>query len=321
MAITKKIVDKMNGIINVESEKGIGTEFTVIVPLRTSDKANKTNIGNIDIQALYILIVDDSPIEAEYSKMVLEEAGIRADICTNGKDALLKMEIQHARKQPYNMVLIDWDIRNEKCGEISSEIIRLYKDESIVIALTAYNWEEIRDDAFKAGVDNYIEKPLYSEDITANLEQIARRSKMSIFKEKTKARLDGRRILLAEDVEINADIVMNMLEMENIRVDLALNGLEAVDMFEKSTEGIYSAILMDVRMAKMDGLEATKAIRSLDRTDAKRIPIIALTDYSFDEDVQLSLQAGMNAHLKKPVDADTLTRVLGELIYEAEQKM
>ena len=144
---------------------------------------------------------------------------------------------------------------------------------------------------------------------------------MNLFKDKKKARLTGRRILLAEDVEINAEIMMDMLEMENIKVDHAENGQVAVDLFENSTEGIYSAILMDVRMPIMDGLEAAKVIRSMDRPDAKRIPIIALTANSFDEDVQLSLQAGMNAHLSKPVESDTLIRTLGELIYEAEQSL
>ena len=144
---------------------------------------------------------------------------------------------------------------------------------------------------------------------------------MAIFKEKNRARLEGRRILLAEDVELNAEILTDMLEMENIKTDHAENGKIAVELFGKSTAGIYSAILMDVRMPVMDGLEAAKAIRAMDREDAGRIPIIALTANAFDEDVQLSMQSGMNAHLSKPVEADRLIRILGELIYESEQKI
>ena len=142
---------------------------------------------------------------------------------------------------------------------------------------------------------------------------------MPIFKEKKKAKLAGRRILLAEDVDINAEILVDSLEIEDIKVDHAENGKMALEMFEKSTAGIYAAILMDVRMPVMDGLEATAAIRALDREDAKKIPIIALTANAFDEDVQRSLQAGMNSHLSKPIEAETLIKVLGELIYEAEQ--
>ena len=119
-------------------------------------------------------------------------------------------------------------------------------------------------------------------------------------------------------MEINAEIMTDTLEMENISADHAENGRIAVEMFQKSAPGTYAAILMDVRMPEMDGLEASAAIRALSRTDAKRIPIIALTANAFDEDVQRSLQAGMNAHLSKPVDPDQLIRVLGELVYEAE---
>ena len=141
----------------------------------------------------------------------------------------------------------------------------------------------------------------------------------NVFKAKKQAKLSGRRILLAEDVDINAEIIMDTLELENIKVDHATTGKVAVDMFEKSTAGIYAAILMDVRMPEMDGLEDSRIIRAMDREDAKRIPIIALTANTFDEDVQLSIQAGMNAHLSKPVETNALLRTLGELVYQAEQ--
>ena len=160
---------------------------------------------------------------------------------------------------------------------------------------------------------------LFASNIIEHLERIARQCHLAIFKEKKRARLTGRRILLAEDVELNAEILMDMLEMENVKADHAENGRVAVDLFKDSTAGVYSAILMDVRMPEMDGLEATRQIRALDREDAKRIPIIALTANAFDEDVQRSIQAGMNAHLNKPVEADHLIRILGELIYESEE--
>ena len=121
-------------------------------------------------------------------------------------------------------------------------------------------------------------------------------------------------------MEINAEIMIDVLEMEGIEVDHAENGKMAVDMFAQSGIGSYAAILMDVRMPEMDGLEATATIRTLGRKDAKRIPIIALTANAFDEDVQRSLQAGMNAHLTKPIEPNILYQVLGELIYEAERK-
>lgn len=322
MAITKRIVEMMSGSIDVEYKEGIGTIYTVMLTLRRcSRKEVQKHSGEIDPHALYVLIVDDNPIEAEHARMVLEEVGVRAEACTSGQDALRKMELQHARQQPYSMVLMDWNMPGMNGMETSAEILRQYEKESVVVAMTAYNWEDICEEANQVGVEDFLEKPLIAANIIENLERIARHSNLAIFREKNRARLEGRRILLAEDVELNAEILIDMLDMENIKADYAANGKIAVELFEQSTEGIYSAILMDVRMPLMDGLEAAKLIRAMDRADAKRIPIIALTANSFDEDVQLSMQAGMNAHLNKPVEADRLIRILGELIYEAEERM
>ena len=321
MAITNKIVEMMNGSINVESEPGVGTEFTVMVTLLKGNMSDSEYSDEIDLRAINILVVDDSPIEAEHARMVLEEAGIKADICSSGQEALQKIEVQHVRKHPYNLVLMDWSMPGMNGQETSSEITRLYDKECTIVAMTSYSWEDIREEASRVGVNHFLGKPLYEANILENISRIARESNMAIFKEKKKARLEGRRILLAEDVELNAEILMDILDMENINVDHAENGEEAVKLFENSTSGIYSAILMDVRMPVMDGLTATKVIRAMDREDAKRIPIIALTANAFDEDVQSSLQAGMNAHLNKPVEAERLVRILGELIYESEESM
>ncbi len=319
MAITKSIVELMNGTILVDSEKGVGTMFTVILTLRRGERKDTEHSGEIDPQAMKVLVVDDNPVEAEHARMVLEEVGIHTDACTSGQEALSRMEVQHSRKQPYNMVLMDWNMPGMSGSEASAEIIKLYGAECIIVAMTAYSWEDIREDANRVGVETFLMKPLFASNIIEHLERIARQCHLAIFKEKKRARLTGRRILLAEDVELNAEILMDMLEMENVKADHAENGRVAVDLFKDSTAGVYSAILMDVRMPEMDGLEATRQIRALDREDAKRIPIIALTANAFDEDVQRSIQAGMNAHLNKPVEADHLIRILGELIYESEE--
>ncbi|SEQ23371.1 CheY chemotaxis protein or a CheY-like REC (receiver) domain [Lachnospiraceae bacterium NE2001] len=282
------------------------------------DYLEKNTSSSLDLNALNVLVIDDNPIEAEYALMVLKEVGIRADACTSGQEALQKMEVQKGKQKLYNLVLMDWSMEGMSGLETATEIRRLYSGKCTVVAHTANNWEDIREEAQGTGVYNYLAKPLFEANILANIEQIARQCDMNIFKEKKRAKLSGRRILLAEDVEINAEILTDTLEIENIKVDHVANGLEAVKMFEQSTAGIYGAILMDVRMPVMDGLEASRAIRALDREDAKRIPIIALTANAFDDDVQRSLQAGMNAHLTKPVDMENLLRILGELIYEAE---
>ena len=261
--------------------------------------------------------MDDDPIEAEHARVVLEEIGIRADCCTSGQEALSKMEVQHAKYKPYNIVLMDWNMPGMSGPEAAAEINELYSKESIVVALTAYNWDEIQAEAKSVGVYNYLAKPLFTANLLDDMERIARRSNLTVFSEKTGVKLSGRRVLLAEDTDLNAEIMMDILEIEDIKADRAENGRVAVELFENSTAGIYSAILMDVRMPEMDGLEATRRIRSMDREDAKTIPIIALSANAFDEDAKLSIQAGMNAHLTKPVEADHLIHVLGELIYDA----
>ena len=317
MAITRSIVEMMNGTISVESEKGVGSTFTVAVTLRNSEQTDRAD-STVDPGRLRVLVVDDEPIAAEHARMILDEAGIRTDVCTDGQTALHMLEVQHIKQEPYNLVLMDWKMP-ESDGIDTARLIReRYDNETTVIILTAYNWDEIQEEAVRAGVDSFLAKPLFASNVLSEFEHIARRNNMRLFKEKQRAELEGRRVLLAEDMEINAEIMMDILSMRGMEADHAENGRLALEMFASSAVGVYAAILMDVRMPEMDGLEAAAAIRALDRPDAKTIPIIALTANAFDEDVQRSLQAGMNAHLSKPVESDHLYQTLEELIYEAE---
>ncbi|MBR5110332.1 MAG: amino acid permease [Clostridia bacterium] len=318
MAITKRIVEMMNGSISVESEKGVGSEFTVTVTLRNCDQQGTAQESAIDPNSFHVLVVDDDKIAAEHARMVLDEVGIYADTCTSGEEALRLMEVQRLKNKPYNLVLMDWNMPGMNGLETSAEIQKSFDRETTVVILTAYNWDDIQEEAERVGVDSFLTKPLFASKVIEEFERIARRNNMALFKEKKRASLAGCRILLAEDMEINAEIMMDILEMENIQADHAENGRAAVEMFSKSAPGTYAAILMDVRMPEMDGLEAAAAIRAMDREDAKKIPIVALTANAFDEDVQRSLQAGMNAHLIKPVEPEALYQTLGELIYEAE---
>ena len=318
MTITKRIVEMMNGTISVESEKGVGTEFTVIVTLKNCENHSAALDSMVDRSRMRVLIVDDDQIAAEHERMVLDEAGIRADTCLSGEEALHMLEVQHTKQEPYNLVLMDWKMPEMDGLETTRKIREHYSNETTVIMITAYNWDEIMEEALSAGVDSFLAKPLFLSNVISEFERIARRNNLNLFKEKQRAELAGRRILLAEDLEINAEILMDVLDLEEIQSEHAENGRIAVEMFAKSEPGYYDAILMDIRMPEMDGLQASAGIRALDRPDAKRIPIIALTANAFDEDVQCSLQAGMNAHLAKPVEPDHLYQILGELIYEAE---
>ena len=222
--------------------------------------------------------------------------------------------------EPYHLVLMDWKMPEMDGMETARLIRERYDNETTVIILTAYNWDEIMDDALHIGVDSFLTKPLFASNVLDEFERIARRNNLKLFREKPRADLRGRRILLAEDILINAEIMKQLIAMKEARIDHAENGKAACDMFSASEPGYYDAILMDIRMPVMDGLEAAGKIRAMERSDAKTVPIIAMTANAFDEDVQLSLQAGMNAHLSKPVEPEHLYRMLEELIWEADEK-
>ena len=319
MAITKNIVELMNGTISVDSRKGEGTEFTVVITLTNSEHQGPAT-SYVNPKDMRILVVDDEEIAAEHARIVLDEVGIMADTCLNGQDALHMLEVQHAKHEPYNLVLLDWKMPDMDGIEVAKEIRKRYDRETTVIILTSFNWDEIMDEALHIGVDSFLAKPLFASNVIDEFERIARKNNMSLYRQKKRAELKGRHILLAEDIIINAEIMKQMIQIREAEIDHAQNGKIVLDMFEKSPVGYYDAILMDVRMPEMDGLEAAAAIRALERPDAKTIPVIALTANAFDEDVQRSLQVGMNAHLSKPVEPEHLYQTLEELIWEASAR-
>ena len=319
MAITRSIVELMNGTISVKSEKGVGSEFTVIISLRNCLHQGPAT-SYIKPKDMLVLIVDDEEIAAEHARLVLDEVGIKADVSLSGEEALHMLEIQHTKHSPYNLVLLDWKMPEMDGLEVARRIRERYDSETTVIILTSFNWDEIMDEALHIGVDSFLAKPLFASNVVDEFERLARKNNMSLFKEKRRSELKGRRILLAEDIFINAEIMKQLLVIREAEIDHAENGQLAVEMFEGSPPDHYDAILMDIRMPEMDGLEAARTIRALDRPDAKRVPIIAMTANAFDEDVQRSLQVGMNAHLSKPVEPDHLYQTLEELIWEAGQQ-
>ena len=315
MAITKNIVEMMHGEITVDSEKGVGTTFTVVVTLPESER--KVDIASDDIRInpreMSVLVVDDDPVACEHAKLVLEKAGIASEIALSGQEALEMVRVRYARREPYNLIIVDWHMPRMNGVEATRQIRSIIGDEIAIIILTAYNWEDVMDEAIAAGVDTFISKPLFSSSLIEEFKNALRKKKLSSGANK-KADLAGLKILLAEDMAVNAEIMMEVLRMRDIEPEHAKNGEVAVEMFASHPEGYYSAILMDMRMPKMNGLEATAAIRAMNRKDAKTIPIIALTANAFDEDVQRSLQAGLNAHLTKPVNPEVLFDTLEKML-------
>ena len=313
MAITKSIVELMNGHIEVESEKGVGTTFVVTVTLSDSGRAALQGEEEIRPDEMTVLIVDDDPVACRHAQLVLEKAGIASELASSGKQAVDMVKLRRARMEPYNLILVDWKMPEMDGVETTRRIRAEIGCESAIIILTAYRWDDVLDEARQAGVDGFLPKPLFAAAVLEEFSSAQKRKEIPA-KQQAKPDLAGRRLLLAEDVDVNAEILRMVLQMREIQADRAENGKVAVDLFAAHPAGYYDAILMDMRMPEMDGLEATRAIRAMERDDAKTIPVIALTANAFDEDVQRSMQAGLNAHLSKPVQPELLFETLENLI-------
>ena len=313
MPITKSIVELMNGRIEVESEKGVGTTFTVTITLLQANReADEEDEFELHPHEMSVLVIDDDRIACDHAQLILSHLGINCETVLSGEEAVELVRIRHVRREDFNLILVDWKMPGMDGVETTKQIRSIVGNDTPIIILTSYNWEDIEGEAREAGVDTFAPKPLFAGTVMDEF-RAAFRKKNSRPARRT-VDLKGRRILLAEDVEINAEIMMMVLSMREMDVDHAQNGKVAVEMYQEHGPDYYDAVLMDMRMPEMDGLEATRAIRATNQADAKTIPIIALTANAFDEDVQRSMQAGLNAHLSKPVEPDLLFQTLEELL-------
>ncbi len=319
MAITKNFVEMMNGDIHVDSEKGVGSVFTVTVTLGASDRQAQAAQG-IDLpENLRALVVDDDEIACEHGRIVLQSIGIEADTAASGSEGIAIMRDAHDRGRGYDLLLTDYKMPGMNGLELTRELRSFDEGKTAVIVLTGYNWDIIDEDARRDGVDGIIAKPLYADSLLQQIHNVLlHRSGIEPAEAEEEpaqeSSLAGRRILIVEDVEQNAEILQDLLEIEDVLTEHAENGAVALEMFGKHPAGYYDAILMDMRMPVMDGITATRAIRALERPDAATIPIIAMTANVFDDDVESTRKAGMNAHLGKPVEPerlyDTLARIM-----------
>ncbi len=324
MSITRNFVEMMDGDIQVESEKGVGSVFTVTVRLMASRRSAHQEHGIRLPENLLVLVVDDDEIACRHAQVVLEAIGIRASAAQDGKTALRLLREAYDRSQPYDLLLTDYRMPEMNGMELTRALRSFDGGETAVIMLTGYNWDSIEDEAREGGVDGIMAKPLFSDSLLREIHSVLMKrsgeeaSSVEEEEETPESVLAGCRVLMAEDVEQNAEILLDLLELEDVSAEHAPNGEIAVEMFSEHPAGYYDAILMDVRMPVMDGLSAAAAIRALERPDAKTIPIIAMTANVFDEDVERSMRAGMNAHLSKPIEPEKLYETMARLIAEAE---
>jgi len=311
----------MNGEIQVESEKGVGTTFTVIVSLMSSVRSAHAEHGIRLPEGIRALVVDDDEIACEHTQLVLRAIGIDSDAVNDGKTGLEMIRKAREAGEAYRLLLTDYRMPEMNGLELTRAVHAFDQGETTVIMLTGYNWDIIEGEAKAEGVDGILAKPLFSDVLLREVHRLLdgkdgleAEEPESVEESPAVESLAGRRVLMAEDVEQNAEILQDLLDLEDILSEHAANGEEAVRMFSEHEAGYYDVILMDVRMPVMDGLTATRTIRGLERPDAKTIPIIAMTANVFDEDVERSLQAGMNAHLSKPIEPERMYETIAHLI-------
>ena len=339
MAITKSFVDMMNGEIRVESQKGVGSLFTVSVTLKASSRSVHLDHSMVLPKNLRALVVDDDLVACEHAQVVLRSIGIESDTFTDPQKALARFTLAKESGEAYQLVLTDYRMPQTDGIRLAGAIRAEGGEETAILMLTGYDWEHREEEIRQAGIDGILAKPLFSDNLQRTILSVFEHKNPAFAKdaaaetETTEAgereaeaqtkddgengvthSLAGRRILMAEDVDLNAEILADLLDLEDILSERANNGEQAVEMFSKSPPGYYDAILMDVRMPVMDGLSATRAIRSLEHPDARSIPIIAMTANAFEEDVERSLQAGMNAHLSKPIEPERLYSTMMKMI-------
>ena len=312
LAISKHIVELMGGTIGVDSELGEGATFTITIRLGRASGDRDHYSALVKREGIRILIVDDEAEALEYFLLLGKQMGLTCDAAGSGREAMEMLK----QSGGYDICFLDWKMPEMNGIELSREIRESGLHEPVIIMITAYDWISIEQEARAAGVNGFLTKPLFPSNIADCINShIGARiiSSAENLELKPAETFEGRHILLVEDIEINREIVMALLEPTQIKIDCAVNGVEAVRIFSESPE-IYDMIFMDIQMPEMDGFTATRHIRALDITKAGEIPIVAMTANVFREDIERCLDAGMNGHIGKPIDFEEMLGVLDKYL-------
>lgn len=296
-SITKSIVTLMGGRIEVRSRQGEGSCFHVIVDLEKAEHAEEDML----LPDWNVLVVDDNEMLCMSAVANLEALGVHADWTQDGKEAVDLIEERHNRQEDYHFVLVDWKMPNMDGIATIREIQKRVGNDVPIFLISAYDWSELEEHSFESDIEGFISKPLFKSTLYTRLKQYVDGERHSVIDSEEEHDFTGKNILLAEDIDINWEIANEIFSAVGLQLEWAVNGQECVDKFVKSEVGFYDAILMDVRMPVMNGYDATRAIRALDRPD-KDIPIIAMTADAFADDAQRCFESGMNDHLTKPLD-------------------
>lgn len=306
MAITKAIVDTMKGTIELKSAPDEGSEFHVTLDF---EKA-LTKEADMVLPPWKMLVVDNNEDLCLSAVSSLREIGVESEFATSGNRAVEMVKERHERHDDYEIVLLDWKMPDMDGLQTAKEIRKYLDDDTPILIISAYDWSDIESEAAEAGIHGFISKPLFKTNLYFGLSRYMLDNVEEEKKTETVSQdFTGTRILLSEDNDLNWEIAESILSEMGFELERAENGQICVDMFTKSEVGFYDIILMDIRMPVMNGYEATKLIRAMERPDAM-LPIIAMTADAFNDDIQHCLECGMNEHIAKPIDVKRLVQIL-----------
>lgn len=320
--MSHEIRTPMNAIIGMSAiaAQSLGKDEVVADCIYEEKQYGKKSRQGYNFTKLKTLVVDDDVAVCESTVATLHDMGVTAEWVDSGQKAVERVKFYRKEHKDYDMILIDWKMPGMDGIETAREIRKVVGADVTIIIMTAYDWASIEQEAKLAGVNLLMNKPMFRSSLISAFNQaLGIKEAEKEEPEEEEFDLSGKRVLLAEDNAINTEVAQLLLKSKGADVDVAENGLRALEKLAKSEEGYYDAILMDIRMPIMDGLTASRSIRNLSNKDAANIPIIAMTANAFDDDVNKSKAAGMNAHLAKPIDPKRLFRTLVELIRSHEQ--
>lgn len=314
LSIAKNLVELMHGAVSVDSHIGAGTTFTVDIPFGYVE--NESEEGAERFRNVRALVLDDDRESAEFTSIVLDHMGISHDCVLSGEEGLKLLQDGHDAGNGYDICFVDWKMPKMDGVEVTRKIRELYDEDTVIIIVSAYDLNEVEEEARLAGANMFVSKPMFQSTVFNVLMNVSGGRRQMVEEAPKEYDFTGRRALVVEDNALNMEIAIDLLDLVNVEVIQALNGKEGVGIFEASEPGSIDVILMDVQMPIMNGYEATMAIRKGSHPEARTIPIYAMTANAFSEDVAASFSAGMDGHISKPIDVDILYDTLEKCFKE-----